>query len=83
MSIGSVNRTRRVATATVRTPANLPASEHRDAAPVEPLDDSTEKPLPQRPAWLDRVALRLEAAAHQPAAFAPTPVLGARLDQSA
>ena len=83
MSIGSVTRIRRVATATVRTPAILPASEHRDAAPVEPLDDSTEKPLPQRPAWLDRVAQRLEAAAHQPAPFGPTPALGARLDQSA
>ncbi|HEY8708173.1 MAG TPA: hypothetical protein VIM34_09260, partial [Burkholderiaceae bacterium] len=68
---------------TVPTPADASALHHASAAPVEPIDDATQKPLPPRPAWPDRLAPQLEAAARRRAAFAPAPVLGDQLDRSA
>jgi len=52
------------------------------AVPVE-IDEVTQQPLPPRFPWLSRLALQLEAASRQRAAFQSAPVIGDNLDKIA
>lgn len=53
------------------------------AAPAVEIDAVTQQPLPPRFPWLSRLSQQLELAAKQRPAFAPAPMLGDHLDQSA
>lgn len=79
--VGSVQRTRRVSVAPARTDPVVRS--HAGAAPVEPVDDSSQQPVAPRPAWPDRQPPQLEAVARRRAAFARATVLGNRLDKTA
>ena len=81
-AVGNIQRTRRVAAATVSTPADASAPHTASAAPVEPIDDATQKP-PPHPVWPERLSPELEAAARRRTPFEPAPMLGDRLDRSA
>lgn len=82
--IGSIQRTRRVAARSAPGGVEASALHHASAAPVEPIDDAAqESPPPPHPAWPERLAPELEAAARRRTPFDPAPMLGDRLDRSA
>lgn len=79
--VGSVQRTRRVAVAPAR--AEPVVRHHAGAAPVEPVDDASQQPLPPRPEWPDPQSPQFEAVARRRAAYARAAMLGNQLDKTA
>lgn len=82
--IGSIQRTRRVSARSAPPGIDASMADPARAAPVEPIDDTTqEPPPPPHPVWPERLAPPLEAAARRRDPFAPAPMLGDRLDKTA
>lgn len=86
MDIPRISGIGRVTPSTADTPApNTLAAAIRAslAVPAVEIDAVTQQPMPPRFPWLSRLSQQLESAAKQRPAFAPAPMLGDHLDQSA
>lgn len=84
MSVNNVTGVGRVVLpATASRPPDAPAPRASEASSSEPVDETTQQPLPPRFPWLSRLARELEPASKQPSPYGSVPILGEQLDKQA